>query len=113
MVLLINLDPTMGSETGKSRPCIVVTNNIYNSKLPVIQVVPITAWSEKKSKIISNVILEPTSENGLSKDSIADCLQTRPVDYKERLISVLGKVTDDDLKKIDSAIKIVFGISTE
>jgi mRNA interferase MazF len=51
MVLLINLDPTMGSETGKSRPCIVVTNNIYNSKLPVIQVVPITAWSEKNPKL--------------------------------------------------------------
>jgi len=58
-------------------------------------------------------MLEPTTENGLTKYSVADCLQTRSVDYKERLVSVLGIVTDDDLKKIDKAIKIVFGISTE
>jgi len=113
MVLLINLDPTLGSETGKSRPCIVVTNNTYNSKLPVIQVVPITAWSEKKAKIISNVTLEPTPENGLSKYSVADCLQTRPIDYRERLVSVLGKVTAEDLIKIDKSIKIVFGLTIE
>jgi len=37
MVIDINLDPTRGSETGKIRPCVVVTNDIYNEKIPVIQ----------------------------------------------------------------------------
>jgi mRNA interferase MazF len=31
MVIDINLDPVQGSETGKVRPCVVVTNDIYNS----------------------------------------------------------------------------------
>ncbi len=30
MVLDVNLDPTLGSETGKIRPCIIVTNDVYN-----------------------------------------------------------------------------------
>ena len=42
LVIEINLDPSRGSETGKIRPCVVVTNNIYNERVPVIQVVPIT-----------------------------------------------------------------------
>jgi mRNA interferase MazF len=43
MVVDVDLDPTKGSETGKIRPCVVVTNDVYNEKVPVIQVVPITA----------------------------------------------------------------------
>jgi mRNA interferase MazF len=49
MVVLVDLNPTRGAETNKVRPCVIVTNNIYNARVPVIQVVPITAWSEKKA----------------------------------------------------------------
>ena len=48
MVVDINLNPVKGSETGKIRPCVIVTNNQYNARVPVIEVVPLTAWSEKK-----------------------------------------------------------------
>lgn len=48
MIIDVNLDPIKGSETGKIRPCVIVTNDIYNERVPVIQVVPITAWNEKK-----------------------------------------------------------------
>jgi mRNA interferase MazF len=37
MILDVNLDPTLGSETGKVRPCVIVTNDVYNEKVPVIQ----------------------------------------------------------------------------
>jgi hypothetical protein len=48
---------TKDSETGKIRPCIVVTNDIYNERVQVIQVVPVTEWSEKKAQIKTNVDL--------------------------------------------------------
>ncbi|WP_244403769.1 type II toxin-antitoxin system PemK/MazF family toxin [Flexistipes sinusarabici] len=67
MIIDVNLDPTKGSETGKIRPCIVVTNDIYNERVPVIQVVPITEWSPKKTRIQTNVEIYPSSNNGLSK----------------------------------------------
>ena len=67
MVIDINLSPTQGSETGKIRPCVVVTNDVYNARVPVIQVVPITEWNEKKGRIGTNVEIAPSPENMLTK----------------------------------------------
>lgn len=39
MIVDVDLDPTMGAETAKLRPAIVVTNDTYNERVPVIQVV--------------------------------------------------------------------------
>ncbi|MCU0579930.1 MAG: type II toxin-antitoxin system PemK/MazF family toxin [Desulfobacterota bacterium] len=90
LIIDINLEPACGSEAGKVRPCIVVTNDVYNERVPVIQLVPITAWNPRKAQIITNVVIEPTERNNLSKKSIADCLQTRHVDYQARLRGVRG-----------------------
>ena len=110
MVIDINLDPTLGSETGKTRPCIIVTNDAYNARVPVIQVVPLTAWSEKKASIVTNVEVAPSPENGLDKLSLADCLQTRPVDHRARLARVRGQVSPEVLRQVDQALKIVFSL---
>ncbi len=111
MVVDVNLNPVKGSETGKIRPCVIVTNNQYNARVPVIQVVPLTAWSEKKARIVTNVEIFPTASNGCTKRSVADCLQTRPVDRHERLVRVRGTLAAVDLKNIDSALKLVFSLN--
>jgi mRNA interferase MazF len=90
MVIDVNLDPTVGSETGKIRPCIIVTNDVYNERVPVIQVVPIAAWSAKKAKIATNVEINPARNSGLIRKSIADCLQTRPIEHRHRLVKIRG-----------------------
>jgi mRNA interferase MazF len=110
MVIDINLDPVKGSKTGKVRPCVVVTNDIYNARVPVIQVVPVTAWSEKKARISTNVTISPSQVNGLDKKSIADCLQTRPIDYRLRLSKVRGKLESHYMDAIDQALKAVFSL---
>ncbi len=110
MVILVDLNPTKGSETGKVRPCVVVTNDTYNAKVPVIQVVPITMWNNKKAKILTNITVEPTATNGLSKKSVIDCLQTRPIDYKQRLVKILGTLSTLKLLEVDDALKIVFDL---
>jgi mRNA interferase MazF len=111
LVIDVNLDPTTGAEKGKTRPCVVVTNNVYNQRVPVIQVVPITEWSEKKSRILTNVEIAATVENGLVKKSMADCLQTRPIDHRFRLVKVRGKVDQATMLQIDAALKVVFALS--
>lgn len=111
MVIDVNLDPTLGSETGKPRPCIIVTNDVYNERVPVIQVVPITAWSAKKAKIATNVEISPTRSNGLSKKSVADCLQTRPIDRRYRLVRIRGKLSPSSMQKVDQSLKIVFELN--
>jgi mRNA interferase MazF len=110
MVIDVNLDPTKGSETGKIRPCVIVTNNTYNARVPVIQVVPLTAWSARKARIITNVEIVPSPRNGLTKKSVADCLQTRPVDHRARLVKIRGELEDAVMTKIDDALKIVFAL---
>ena len=110
MVIDVNLDPALGSETGKIRPCVIVTNDIYNERVPVIQVIPITAWNEKKALIKTNVEIEPTATNGLTKKSIADCLQTRPIDYNHRLVKIRGRLSSQLLEEIDESLAMVFGI---
>jgi mRNA interferase MazF len=111
MIIDVNLDPTQGSETGKIRPCVIVTNDIYNERVPVIQVVPITEWSEKKSRIKTNIELSPSKNNGLSKKSIADCLQTRPIDHRHRLVKIRGNLSVDKINEINQALKIVFELN--
>ncbi len=110
MVVEVNLDPTLGSETGKVRPCVIVTNDVYNERVPVIQVVPITAWNEKKGRIRTNIDLLPSPQNGLTKRSVADCLQTRPIDHRLRLVAILGELGEVEMGQIDLALKIVFGL---
>ncbi len=108
MVVDVDLEPVRGSETGKVRPAVVVTNDVYNRRVPVVQVVPLTEWSEKKAAIVTNVVVEPNLVNGLAKRSVADCLQTRPVDRRRRVRRVRGQVEADVLAAIDSALRVVF-----
>ena len=110
LIIDVNLEPTKGSETGKIRPCVVVTNNTYNLRVPVIQVVPITAWSDKKAKIKTNVEISASPVNGLIKTSIADCLQTRPIDYRSRFVSIRGELELKLMLEIDEALRIVFAL---
>jgi mRNA interferase MazF len=110
MVIDLNLEPSVGSETGKTRPCVVVTNDDYNARVPVIQVTPLTTWTQKKAHIVTNVVIEPARDNGLTKKSVADCLQTRPVDYQRRLVKIRGHLDDDEMQRISEAIRIVFAL---
>jgi len=111
MIIHVDLNPTRGLETGKIRPCVIVTNDVYNARVPVIQVVPITSWSQKKSLIRTNVEINQTSQNGLDKKSIVDCLQTRPIDRRVRMVGIRGELEADILGLIDESLRIVFDLS--
>jgi mRNA interferase MazF len=110
MIIDVRLDPTAGSEAGKTRPCIIVTNDIYNERVPVIQVVPVTAWSSKKALITTNVEIDPTRENGLAKKSIADCLQTRPIDRRHRFGKIRGSLSSEKIEEINRSLRTVFAL---
>ena len=110
MVVDVDLDPTKGSEMAKRRPCLVITNDTYNARSPIIQVIPITMWSEKKARIYTNVELSPTKDNGLSKRSILNCHQTRPIDKHYRVGKIRGNVSQTVIENVDKALKSVFAL---
>ena len=104
----VNLDPTIGSEIKKSRPCLIL-NNDKIGKLPLKIVAPITDFKEHYALVPWMVIVEPTKENGLSKRSSIDLFQVRSVS-QQRLSHKIGKVSNDILTKCRQSLDIVFEI---
>ena len=95
-IYLVNLDPTIGSEQGKTRPVLVISDEEVNEILPVINILPITSYKQGR-KIYPNEVYLKVDQSGLDKDSIVLCYQIRTID-KKRLIKKIGEVTDDSVR---------------
>jgi mRNA interferase MazF len=106
-VWLANLDPTLGSEIKKTRPVLVVSNNINNIHSSVITVLPITSNVEK---VFLFEVFLPAEIGGLPKDSKAKADQIRTID-KLRLIKKIGKINTTKLSLVDIALKVHLGIN--
>ena len=104
-VVEIILDPTVGTEIRKTRPCVVVSNNRANEFCPQLTVVPVTAYTPKKAAIPVCVEV-PAGEGGLSKQSMANCSQICTVDKKRAGRAPLGTLSSSTLQEIDQALKI-------
>ena len=91
-VWLANLDPVVGSEQGKTRPVIVVSQTALNQTLPVVNVLPITSRKPNR-RVYPNETLLATQTANLSKESIVLCYQIRTLD-KQRLIKMIGDLDD-------------------
>lgn len=101
-IFYANLDPVVGSETGKTRPVLVIQNNIGNTYSPTTIIAIITEYSEKKASYPICVAVK--KGNGLNKDSIINLSQIRTIDKKRLITSNPGKLSKDDMIKVDSAI---------
>ena len=99
-VFLVKLDPTVGSETGKTRPAIVVQNDLANRSSPTVTVIPISSTTDR---FFPFQIRIPAGEGGLSRESKALCEQVRTV-ARERLIQCLGQLTTERMKEIRAAL---------
>ena len=97
-----NLDPVIGSELGKTRPVLVVSDVDINAILSVINILPITSYKQGR-KIYPNEVFLEKGQSHLDKDSIVLCYQIRTID-KKRLIKKIGEIKADDVKNeiIDS-----------
>lgn len=102
----INLDPTIGSEMKKSRPCIILNNDMVG-KLALKVIAPLTDFKEHYALVPWMVTLEPNSTNGLSKKSSIDLFQVRSLSQK-KLVSKIGKVDEDILDACKTALDVVF-----
>jgi mRNA interferase MazF len=94
-----SLDPVIGSEQGKSRPVLVISENAINDVLNIVNVIPITSRKEGR-KIYPNEVEIPAHNYGLSNESIVLCQQIRTLD-KTRLSHLYGTI---DLKVKQSEI---------
>jgi len=103
-VVLVNLDPTVGHEIQKTRPCVVIQNDIGNAHSPLVIVAAIEGAENVKRQYPINVVLA-AGEGGLAKASVVLCNQIRTVD-EIRLVKILGKLGPPSMARVDQALKI-------
>lgn len=108
-VYLVRLDPVLGSEIGKTRPAIVVSNDINNAHADTVTVVPITSSTDK---VYPFEVLISSGEGGLSKNSKAKANQIRTVD-KKRLYKYTGSISPKKMKELETAILLHLDIEVE
>ena len=100
----VNLDPTVVSETKKSRPCVIVNNDAVGI-LPLKIIIPLTGWQDKFEKGKWLVPIEASPQSGLSKKSAADTFQVRSVS-EIRLIEKIGVLTEVEMKAIEQGLAL-------
>ena len=105
------LDPVIGHETGKTRPVVVVQNDIGNMYSPTTIVAIVTEYSEKKASYPICVVVK--KGGGLKKDSIVNLSQIRTIDKKRLIAPKITKLSNNLMKQIDEAIIHSMGLSIE
>lgn len=109
-VYLINLDPVIGKEIGKSRPAVIIQNNVGNKFSPVTIVAPISSV-KGITQVLPIFIKLEKGEAGLSEESYVDCGQIRTIDKEKRLIKKLGRLNEVKMNLVDSALKISLSLN--
>lgn len=96
----VNLDPTIGHEIKKTRPAVIIQNDIGNQYSPITIIAPIT--SKKTEKVYPIEVLIKNKSKVLLN-------QIRAID-KRRLVKKQGKLTTEELIQVDDALRISLGI---
>lgn len=107
-IYLVNFDPTVGSENRKTRPALVIQNNIANQYSPITIVAAITS-KFTEPPYPTEVILEPQG-GALPLRSAVLLNQIRSVD-RQRLVKRLGRAPAETMQRIDRAVMISLGIA--
>lgn len=106
-VYLVNFDPTVGSEIKKTRPGLILQNDVANRHSSITIVAAMTTKFDEE--LYPTEVLVSAREGGPAKDSVVLLNQIRSIDRK-RLVRKLGRVDEVTLKRVDRAIKISFGL---
>ena len=109
-VFYADLSPVVGSEQGGVRPVLILQNDVGNKHSPTVIAAAITSQTGK-ARLPTHISLSARSY-GLPKDSVILLEQIRTLD-KKRLREHMGRVDDEVMHRVDSAIAVSFGLRPE
>jgi mRNA interferase MazF len=98
----VNLDPTIGREIKKRRPCVVVSADAINRIRSTPVVIPLSSSPEAAPPVVVSI---PSA----GVDSVAVIDQIRAVD-KSRFVSKAGELSSADLRELEAATKQVLAL---
>ncbi len=108
-IYLTTLDPTLGHEIQKTRPALVIQNDVSNRLTRITIVAPITSTVRFPLNPV-HVLIASDASTGLAVTSVALLNQIRAVD-RRRLIKRLGAVDAKTVEGVEEAIKISLGLT--
>lgn len=95
-IVLVNLDPTMGSEMNKTQPCVIISPNEMNKYLQTIVIAPITSHSKPYPTRVA--VKHHDTEGWVVLDQI------RSID-RNRIIKVLDQLSEKEISHVKSTIR--------
>ncbi len=98
-IILVNLDPTIGSEIKKTRPCIVISPDEMNKFLRSVVIAPMTTTSKNYPTRIA--VKHDNKIGGVVLDQILT------ID-RQRILRSLGRLSKPEMKEVKSIIKETF-----
>jgi mRNA interferase MazF len=101
------LDPSIGSETAKRRPVLIVSNDISNQVASSITILPITSNVTKVYPF--EVLLQPL-DSGLPSLSKIQAQQIRTISKQRISGNIIGSLKQSLMQLLDAAIKLHLGI---
>jgi mRNA interferase MazF len=107
-IYLCSFDPTVGHEIKKTRPALVIQNDVGNRYSPLTIVAAITSAVSPVPYPVE-VVIDPAAGNGMVVRSSIRLDQIRTVD-RQRLVRRLGVVDPAIVAKVDEALKISLGL---
>jgi len=107
-VYYAGLDPVTGHETGKTRPVLIIQNNIGNQFSPTTIVAVITEYTPKKASY--PICVPILKQKGLTKDSIVNLSQIRTIDKKRLVVPMLTTLSEVIMKQVDRSIINSLGV---
>lgn len=104
---MVNFDPTIGSEIRKTRPALVVQNDIANRYSPITIVAAIT--SQIGERIYPTEVLMEAGQSDLNRRCVVLLNQIRAID-KRRLVKKLAVFDSVLMEKVNQALEISLGL---
>ena len=98
-IVLVNLDPTLGSEIQKTRPCVIVSPNEMNDNLQTIVIAPMTSTSRKYPTRVK--VKHNSPEGWIVIDQI------RTID-KIRIVKVFSSLSEKEIQECKRVIRETF-----
>ena len=107
-VYLVSFDPTLGAEIKKTRPALILQNDIANRQSPITIVAAITSQFEEP--LYPTEVFVAAPEGGLTVDSVVLLNQLRSIDT-QRLVRRLGRLSGKTMRRVDLALLISLGLA--
>ncbi|HNC32355.1 MAG TPA: type II toxin-antitoxin system PemK/MazF family toxin [Cyclobacteriaceae bacterium] len=107
-IWVVHLDPAMGHEQAKRRPCVIISHDTFNQgPSGLVVVLPLTS---KLKKISWHITINPP-EGDISITSQIMCDQIRTVSLKRLGLKPLGVLSRETMQAIEARLKILLDFS--